>query len=507
MSGTPIPTNMARVPLSILAELLSGEWRGAVPGEQVALGVTIDSRRVAPGMMFVAIRGETFDGHHHIDAAFAAGAIAIVCERDVGIRGGSVPGTFVLQVASTKKALGRIAHWWRLQVNPVVVAVTGSVGKTTTKDLIQSSLTAMFAPATVAVTQGNLNNDIGLPMTLLAMVPETRIAVVEIGMNRPGEISMLSKIAVPDIAVITSVAAAHTEGVGSIEGVAREKAAIRDGLTNGGVLIAHETPMLDVHLTSSAHLVERFGSSAGTLYRLMSARLHESAIRGEALSSEVSLLALGHERQFTLGLLGQGAAMNAVATYAVLSHIRARFELPESSLKAGCTAMSQARPAKGRLALAAMPEGGVLIDDSYNASPASMKNAISLAQQISQLRKLPLVIFLGEMLELGALTATSHQEVFAFASSVGAQVVTVGEGFANVSRGQVADANALPRHHCVDSEAAASLWASLTTRPAVVLVKGSRGSRMERVIPTNLSRADGSKTGAIAQGKEVHRDL
>ncbi|NLV40961.1 MAG: UDP-N-acetylmuramoyl-tripeptide--D-alanyl-D-alanine ligase [Candidatus Hydrogenedentes bacterium] len=410
-------------------------------------GVSTDTRALAPGQVFFALSGENFDGNRFVPAAFAAGAAAAVC---------SVPseGGPCLTVASPLAALQQYASWHRGRARARVFALTGSCGKTTTKELIAGLLETRLR---VTRTRGNLNNDIGCPLSLLEIGPDTDFAVIEMGANHPGEIAQLCRIARPEEAAVTLVAPAHLEGFGTIENVARAKAEIMEELPPDGVFYVnaddpHCTAMGDRHRGPKV-VYGRRGD-----VRLLSAAFDAS---GELV------LEVDPVGRLVLPLRVRAYATNVLLAVAVaLRHGVTDIETP---LRAACARL-------GRFQELQMGPLTVL-SDVYNANPASM------AAALEALRDHPgggaRIAVLGEMRELGKASAALHQELGAAAAARGAdRVLALGEHAADIVDGARAAGIPLAETFADHAAAAAAVFGAAAPGD-VVLVKGSRGIRME----------------------------
>ncbi|MEO0325234.1 MAG: UDP-N-acetylmuramoyl-tripeptide--D-alanyl-D-alanine ligase [Myxococcota bacterium] len=464
MVGTPIPANLARFRLGALPALLRGEARFA-EGDATAWaeGVFLDSRR--EGGLFVALRGERHDAHRFV-AGLPAGVPAVV-ERAF-LAGGGDPGRRpVVVVEDTLEALGDLAREHRRRFDVAVVAITGSAGKTTTRSHVEAALRG--AGLRVRASAGNLNNRVGLPMSALTLTEGDDALVLEAGMNQPGEIARLAAIAEPTVALVTLVARAHTEGVGGIEGVFREKTSLLDGLRPGGVAIVNGD---DARLAPwrGEGPVLRVGTGETADIKLGIPRL-------EGLSTVVEIRVGAAAHTLRLQQLGAGAAHAAGFALAVVHALG-------GDLRAAAAALAEVPPVPGRLVPRALGDRLVL-DDAYNANPASMRLALRTGAELAAARGVPFFAVLGDMRELGDDEGPAHREVLAEAVARAAKLVTVGDAFAGAGS-EVALADA--------SEAAG--WArDLSAEPAVFLVKGSRSLGLEGVVDALLEALDDAGDG------------
>lgn len=424
-------------------------------GDAPFRSVSTDTRTLQPGDLFIALRGERFDAHDHLADALSRGASAVVVADAARAAGLPVP---VFVVRETLHALGALGRYRRRAWGKPVVGVTGSNGKTSTKELLRAALGATFR---VHATEGNLNNRIGVPLTLLALPDDAQIAVVEMGTSLPGEIAILRAIAEPDVAVITSVAEAHLERLGSIDGVRREKAAIYDGVAVA-VAPATEPEVVALARARAARVVVA-GLGAGDLRASSWGSTPGDAAGGGWL--EVDGV------RVSVPLRGEHNLRNAMLALAVARECA----VPLAEAGRGIAAMQP--PA---MRLAAQPLGGAtLINDAYNANPGSARAAIDLLAAMPAERQRALV--LGTMRELGAGAAALHEEIARRAVESSIDVIAgIGDFAAALSRVAPGD----PR--VVTAADVDDLWPALRaklSRDAVILLKASRGVRLERLVP------------------------
>lgn len=452
--ATPIPENRARFRLSEIAAFTGGH----LVGEDVdVVGVVTDSRAVRGGELFVALVGERFDGHDHAPAAVEKGARAVLVSRELELGGASV-----VRVADTLSALGKIAKAHRDRWGGKVVGITGSAGKTGTKEMIAAALSG--AGHRVLATRGNLNNRVGVPMTLLTLEDED-VAVIEMGTSEPGEIAELAHIARPDVGVITLIAAAHTEGLGDVAAVAHEKGALFRALDEDGVAVGSlDEPEVAALLEVTPARVHAFGRGEGGRLRIVSQTIGD---RGTKVEVELD----GEPYAVDVPLLGEPAVQQVAIALLVV-------EAVGGDLRGAIDALAHAPRTPGRLVPHASPSGALVIDDSYNANPRSMRAALEFAASIAAQRGGRAFAVLGEMKELGAASEDAHAEIVEIP---GVEIFAVGEAFARAleARGR--------RHrvHATPEEAAKAVLAELRAGD-VVVVKGSRSTTMERALPILL---------------------
>lgn len=475
--ATAIPRSHARFTAEEVVRATGGTLLRGAP-TATTRGVETDTRAVAPGDLFVALRGERHDAHTLLDDAVAAGAAGLVVDRDVSVGGDS----FVVRVGDTLRALGDLGHAHRARLSAKVVAITGSVGKTTTKDLCAAVLGALGER--VHRTEGNLNNLVGLPRTLLAAPDDATVIVAEIGMNVPGEIARLTEIAAPDVGVVTSVSEVHTEGVGSLAGVAKEKGALLLGLSRDATAIATiDDEILAPYLASSpAGRKLTFGRGGAATVRVAS---REAKPTGSTVRFVSQLDGRSDERTVALRLVGEGAAKNAAAALALALVLRG-----PDALDAATAALETLRAPAGRMDLTTGAFGILLLDDTYNASPRAMENALEAAADLARGSGGRLVVVLGDMLELGALETELHARVGETVARLGASFfVACGARM----RAAAEDARELGADLVLEIDDAVDAIEPVRTfvrEHDVVLVKGSRGMRMERVVAALRTSAE-----------------
>ncbi len=429
----------------------AGVLHGKVIGEDVAFhAVSTDSRTVQAGDLFVALRGERFDGHAYVAECLQRGAAAALVSQPVAGAGSQ------LVVADTRVALGKLAAYWRSQFAIPLVAVTGSNGKTTVKEMLAAILRAAAGgDAAVLATQGNLNNDIGLPMTLLKLRGQHRYAVAEMGMNHAGEIAYLTRLGRPDVALVNNALPAHLEGLGSVEGVARAKGEIFQGLGAGGTAIINAD---DAYAPlwrelAAPHRIQTFGleqtADVSADYQL------------NADGSEVTLKTPQGSARLHLPAAGLHNVRNALAATAAALAMGV-------TLEAVVNGLQQFSGAKGRLQRKSGLQGCTVIDDTYNANPASMRAAIDVLAACPGKR----VLVLGDMGELGADAEILHAEIGQYARAARLDgLLTLGE----MSRAYAGERYDTP-------EQLADALRPQLDNTTTVLVKGSRFMRMERVV-------------------------
>jgi len=431
---------------------------------------SIDTRSIAPGDLFVAIRGDRFDGHDFVAAALAAGAAgAVVTATPAWPEAGKAgPAPLLIEVADTTKALQDGAREVRRRSGATVVAITGSAGKTTTKELTAEFLAAKY---TVFRNRGNLNNHIGLPLSLLELRSRPDVAVVELGMNHAGEIRTLVGVAEPDVRVWTNVGDAHAGFFASVDAIADAKAEILEQARPGDLLVANaDDARIRARASRFGGRLRTFGVSDGADYRA-------SGVRHRGLDGMAATLTTPHgSAAVETPLLGTGNLLNFLAAAAVAVELG----VPLETVAARAATL---KPAARRGELLRLPGGITLIDDSYNSSPAALTKALeTVAAASGSARK---IAVLGEMLELGAHADRLHAECGQAAARAGLDLLIAvgGDPAARLAdAARAAGMSASSVIHVAASAAAADL-AQQKVRPGdLVLVKGSRGIRTDLVV-------------------------
>ncbi|WP_148861782.1 UDP-N-acetylmuramoyl-tripeptide--D-alanyl-D-alanine ligase [Marinobacter fonticola] len=445
----------------------AAEMTGAAPiASAIAYtGVSTDTRTIQPGDLFVALRGERFDGHAYVQQAINAGAVAAVVDQMQ--EGASAPQ---LEVSDTLQALGQLALGNRLASPARCVGVTGSSGKTTVKEMLAAILRQ---EGETLATQGNLNNHIGVPLTLFRLQPAHRYAVIEMGASGMGEIAYTVNLARPEVAVLTNAGEAHLEGFGSYENIVAAKGEIIDGVaSDGAVVLNADDPACPVWRTRAGQrrvLTVSAAADSGADYHYRNVRSKD----GQSICEVVGPSGWTQDIQFELP--GAHNLLNALMAIAATRELGASDE----SVKKG---LSELKPVKGRLQKIALQSGVNLIDDSYNANPTSMKAALQhLAEQDGTGAAV-----LGRMAELGPEEERLHEEIGAVAAQLGiAHLLVVGRGTEGYVRGFGPGAQQFESH-----EAAADWLLAHRSPPMTILVKGSRSSAMDNVVRALLDKVN-----------------
>ena len=450
--ASTLPVNRAAFTAAELARITGGQWVG---GGSDVLGVTTDSRGMSPGQLFIALTGERFDGHEFLAPVAAAGAAAAIVTRPAAV---AMPQ---LVVADPVLALASLARSHRDRFDIPLVGLTGSNGKTTSKELIAAVL-APLGP--VHRTVGNLNNHIGVPLTLLGLESRHRAAVVEMGMSKEGEIRGLAAMARPTVALITNAGRAHLLGLGSREAVVRAKSEIAEGLTPSDTLIyfGDDGLLREVNKGCAAHVVT-FG--LGPTPNLTAANIRETGLSG----SEFDVEGFGRVR---LTIPGRHNVLNALAALAVS---RVLGVPPADAVRA----LAGVHPVTGRMEVRRFGPL-TIIDDSYNANPDSMRAALDLLREAPHAGRR--VAVLGEMLELGQTTLSMHREVGAAASFVD-ELWVIGPSARDVAAAATLAGLAERAVHVMPDLPTLLATIPPALRPDdLVLVKGSRGMALDRLV-------------------------
>ena len=440
-----------------LATLLACVDGARVTGDAQFDSVSTDSRNAGPGTLFVALRGERFDAHDFLEQVAASGAAAVVAEQ--------LPAGFTLPalvVTNTLTALGQIANSWRVQRAIPVIGVTGSNGKTTVKEMIAAILAARFGDDGRLATRGNLNNEIGVPLTLMRLDASHQAAVIELGMNHPGEIARLSAIAAPTIAVVNNAQREHQEFMHTVEAVALENGAVLAGLPSDGVAVypGDDTYTALWRGLAGARCSVTFGLDADCDVTCT----HQATDFGSELAVTVN-----GQHSFSVQLAAAGLHNVRNALAAVACTFAAG--IAPAVIAAGLQAFA---PVSGRLQRKQAWCGATVIDDTYNANPDSVRAAIDVLAQAAE----PRLLVLGDMGEVGTQGQQFHEEIAAYAASHG-----IGTIFATGDLARHMKGAAGVQHFEQFDELLAALDNRLGSKSdATVLVKGSRFMKMERVV-------------------------
>lgn len=442
--------------------------------------VGIDSRHIAPQALFVPLAGERVNGHSYIPAAVEGGAAGFLFSPSFpGIQPNGATG---IEVTDPLQALQDLATWHRQRLSARVIGIAGSNGKTTTKELMAQVFTAQRP---TRATQGNLNNHIGLPLTLLRAAPEDAFLVLEMGTSGPGELTLLGRFARPHIGVITSISEEHTETLGDLAGVLAAETELLAALPPDGVAIINgDDPGLLAAVRQQARCrIVTFGEQPTNQVRASQIQVSRTGTRFE-------LHVQGQRRQAQLPLIGAHCVPAALATIAAVLE-------NGLDLDAACTTLRTAQGAPRRLTPFSVPAYHLtVLDDCYNANPASMQHALQTANAIRHAGE-RLILVLGDMLELGAVSEPRHKEIGAYVTGLTPALdalVTVGQYAPQLA--EAAKRAGLPAHVFPDATAAAPCVRALVRQadgPQLMLVKGSRGVHLEHILESFVDRNEKEK--------------
>lgn len=443
---------MIRVTLSQLAGILGGELKG----NDLSLdAVTTDTRKLTPGCLFVALKGERFDAHDFAEQAKEGGAGALLVSRPLAV---DLPQVIV---QDTRLAFGELAAWVRAQVPARVVALTGSSGKTSVKEMAAAMLSQC---GNTLYTAGNLNNDIGVPMTLLRLTADVDYAVIELGANHQGEIAWTVGLTRPEAALVNNLAAAHLEGFGSLAGVAKAKGEIFTGLPENGIAImnADNNDWLNWQSIIGDRKVWRFSPNAAN------SDFTATNVHVTSHGTEFLLQTPGGSIDVLLPLPGRHNIANALAAAALSMAVGATLE----AIKTG---LANLKAVPGRLFPVRLAENQLLLDDSYNANVGSMTAAVQVLSEMPGYR----VLVVGDMAELGAESEACHVQVGEAAKAAGIDCVLSSGKLSKA----ISDASGVGEHFADKPALIARLQALIAEQQIItILVKGSRSAAMEEVV-------------------------
>jgi UDP-N-acetylmuramoyl-tripeptide--D-alanyl-D-alanine ligase len=435
---------------------LAAQLQGRISGPDVNYtGFSLDSRHIKPGQLFIAIVGDKFDGHDFIELAKQRGAVAALVDRTMA---SDLP---LLQVLDTRKALGALAQHHRNQFSVPIIGLTGSCGKTTTKEMIVAIL-SQSGP--VLTNNKNFNNDIGVPLTLLNLTAQHRYAVIEMGANHLGEIAYLSQMTNPDVALITNIEPAHLQGFGSMAGIARAKAEIFSGLSATGVAVINaDDSFSDTWQKQLApYRVIRFGLSCQSNFSATSIK-----IDAQGKASFLLHAPSGEECLIGLTLPGQHHVMNALAAAAAASQLGVGL----ADIKAG---LEKIQPVPGRINIIKTKIGATIIDDSYNANPSSVAAALKLLAHYPGRH----IFVMGDMAELGENADCYHRQIGQLAKELNLEEVYTCGALSALT----AEEFGVNAKHYANQEELISALKSRLQNKVTVLIKGSRSARMDQVV-------------------------
>ena len=447
---------------------IGGRQMSGSPDELME-GLSTDSRRMIPGHMFLALKGEIYDGHNFLDEAIDAGAAGIIVQSDT-IRHEEISANnlAIITVSSTLKALGDLALWWRKQWGGRVIAITGSNGKSTTKEMAASILSLK---ANTLKSPGNFNNLIGLPLTILSLEGDHKIAVLEMGMNRPGEIARLTQIAEPDIGMITNVARAHLEGLGDFDGVVKAKGELLR------VMSGESTAILNGDDKATAGLAPTFPGPVITFGLGKNNHVRAGNIKNIGDGTQSFNIYMDNERvPVKIRLPGVHNIFNALGGAAIAFCLSISSELVAKGLE-------DFRALKGRFQIIDLNGGVRIIDDTYNANPSSLWAALQSIKDLAG-KKQGLVIGLGEMMELGREASKYHFDAGQLVAGMGARyLVALGEHGRQIIKGACKGGIDITQTHLATTHAEMIDAIKANVREGdIVFLKGSRKVGLDEVV-------------------------
>lgn len=448
--------------MPIQGELTSGR------ADSILRGLSTDTRKIAPGQVFLALRGERFDGHDFLEKAVEEGASCLIIDQHHPVNGIPTGDAAVITVPDTLKALGDLAAWWR-RLHPVrVAAVTGSMGKTTVKEMAARILE--LGQKTLK-NEGNLNNLIGLPLTILSMDETHKRAVLEMGMNRSGEIGRLTEIADPNVGLITNLAKVHLEGVGDIMGVARAKSELLYRISRKArIIINGDDPLLSEVASPFRERLITYGT--GIHNDLQAVDIQDHGIEGIGFTIQYDDQAV----PVRISVPGVHNIFNALAAAAIAVQM-------DESANNIANGLRRYKGVKSRFTVFTLPRDIMLVDDTYNANPASLKAAVDAAKTlVGQYGRF--IVGLGEMMELGDETHSAHYEAGRMVAASGASYLfTMGDRNREVIKGSMEAGLSSKSVVVVQSHEEMSRGIHDILQPGdVILLKGSRKMMLERVV-------------------------
>lgn len=447
--------------LKYLTEIFP-EYKGNLLDENCKVNLMMDSREKVNHGLFIPIIGERFDAHQFIEQAIENGAVAALWDRTKTIPS-TAPDSFIfLLVDNTTEALQKLAKQYREDVNPIVIGITGSNGKTTTKDIVSSVVKKKYR---THYTEGNFNNEIGMPITILRMKKNTEVLIVEMGMSDFGEIDLLTKIAQPDFAIITNIGESHIEYLGSREGIAKAKLEIKNGLKDDGkLLIDGDEPLLEQ--CKNDHNVVAIGFEL------------ENDVKVENVQFVKQMTTfMINEKKYELPILGKHHAKNAAFAIKIGENLGLTYEQILSGLKS-------VQQTNMRFEWLTGKNGVALINDAYNASPTSMKAAIEVLKQISGYKQK--IVVLGDILELGEYNETFHRSVGNEINSPIDIVYTYGEGSRFISQEIIDQGKNIISIHFDDKNELIKKLEEHCNEETIILFKASRGMKFEQFVESLL---------------------
>ncbi len=455
-------------PLQDIVDSTGGRLISGVPGK-VFGGISIDSRTIKRGDLFVALRGVKFDGHQFVQEAMEKGGEGFVIENEaLGQKGTIIPrGKAVIVVGDTLRALGDIAHFWREKHPIPLIAVAGSNGKTTTKEIISTLLEGSFR---ILKTWGNLNNLVGLPLTLLNLCPDHNMAVVEMGMNVKGEIERMTQIATPDVGLITNINEAHLEGLGTFEELIKAKGELWDSMRPDGVIVVNQDD-INVMKLAEGYRGKRVTFGLESPSDVMAKEVSIEGVRGVRFT----LVLRGEELEVAFPMMGISSVYNALAGTAAASVLGMQLKKIKERLEL-------VKPFSMRMEIIRLEGGATIINDAYNANPKSMELALKALSEVKEAERG--IAVLGDMLELGRFSDEAHAQIGEKVVSFGVDLLfTLGES-AEIIAKRAREVGLNQGRITVSRDHRNLLFRLKKTikRGDWILVKGSRAMSMEKIV-------------------------
>jgi UDP-N-acetylmuramoyl-tripeptide--D-alanyl-D-alanine ligase len=476
-------------PIFTMEEILKATGGALISGasENLFYGISTDSRLVSKGNIFVALQGEKFDGHNFLQAALDKGAAGVLVHDEQKIKQTGVnTAPAVIKVADTLAALGDLAHEWRRKFSIQVIGLTGSSGKTTTKEMMAAII---GQKKNVMKTEGNLNNLIGLPQTIFRINDEYELVILEMGTNTHGEIKRLTQIAEPDIGLITNIGPAHLEGFGSIDGVREEKGDLFYNMDKNGIAIIN---LDDEHVRIIA---EKWKGRRITFGMSSNADVSAKDIgKNSAKGMHFNLVIGAKMQKVEMKIIGSHHVYNALAAAAGAKAVGINDEMIVDGLKAF-------HPFSGRMEIIKLRNGAYLLDDSYNANPSSVREALMTLKDLKNHHNC--YVFLGDMLELGAAADEMHRRIGMLIATIGVNALFLQGDFSAVTAAGAMEGGLLSQniYFSSASEENMNYLKKNLKKGDWILVKGSRRMQMEKIAAKIYEDFGGEKTRGNNNGK------
>ncbi|KQC09438.1 MAG: hypothetical protein APR62_02395 [Smithella sp. SDB] len=476
-------------PKFLLDDVLKATTGNLIAGasEKTFYGISTDSRLVKKGNLFVALKGEKFDGHDFVKQAMQQGATGVIVSDSKVSKDLTDKSVAVIEVADTLIALGDLAHEWRKRFPVTVIGLTGSSGKTTTKEMVAAII---GRKKNILKTEGNLNNLIGLPQTIFRLTEQHELAVLEMGTNIRGEIRRLTQIAAPDIGLITNIGPAHLTGFGSVNVVRKEKGDLFLNMSPSGTIIVN---MDDEAVTFCA---ERWTGRKVTFSMSPNADITVRDIKINGIKGMSFNLVIGENTQkVEMKIVGLHHVNNAMAAAAAAFAVGV-------DIKTIAEGLAEFRPFSGRMEMIKLRNGSFLLDDSYNANPASVREALMTLKDLKVNHNG--YVFLGDMLELGTQSEEMHRKIGMLIATIGINALFLKGDFSKVTAAGAMEGGLLPENifFLSDEDNGINYLKENLKKGDWILVKGSRGMKMEKIVNQVCDHFGDDKTNG--DNKTVH---